>query len=413
MFNKLCIVGVGLIGGSVAKAARANGLAKTIVGYGREQDVVNLQTAKRLGVIDEFYIDSVETVKDADCVLIATPVASIEAIFTQLKPFWSKDTIYTDVGSTKSSVLAAAERVFGVVPQNLVPAHPIAGAEQSGVEAALVDLFFHKRLIITPADNATPKAVQTIKAFWQGQGALVSVMDAQHHDSILAATSHLPHILAFALVDMLGHKDEQTEIFKYAAGGFRDFTRIASSDPTMWVDICKANKQEILPLIEQLSAELAKMHGLLANDDYQQLFSTFAYAKSARQRFLNQFEDPNMTKSITFHIQNGGKLQGEARVPGDKSMSHRSIMLGSLAEGVTHVKGFLEAEDALATLQAFRDMGVEIEGPVNGELTIHGVGKHGLKAPKNDLYLGNSGTSMRLLSGLLAGQPFNSVLTGR
>jgi 3-phosphoshikimate 1-carboxyvinyltransferase len=119
-----------------------------------------------------------------------------------------------------------------------------------------------------------------------------------------------------------------------------------------------------------------------------------------------------MTKSITFHIQNGGRLQGEARVPGDKSMSHRSIMLGSLAEGVTHVKGFLEAEDALATLQAFRDMGVQIEGPVKGELTIHGVGKHGLKAPKNDLYLGNSGTSMRLLSGLLAGQPFNSVLTG-
>jgi 3-phosphoshikimate 1-carboxyvinyltransferase len=119
-----------------------------------------------------------------------------------------------------------------------------------------------------------------------------------------------------------------------------------------------------------------------------------------------------MSKSITFQVQPGGKLQGEARVPGDKSMSHRSIMLGSLAEGVTHVKGFLEAEDALATLQAFRDMGVEIEGPVNGELTIHGVGKHGLKAPKNDLYLGNSGTSMRLLSGLLAGQAFNSVLTG-
>ncbi|MEI6708814.1 MAG: bifunctional prephenate dehydrogenase/3-phosphoshikimate 1-carboxyvinyltransferase [Methylococcales bacterium] len=353
-----------------------------------------------------------EAFKDADCVLIATPVASIEAIFEQLKPFWSKDTIYTDVGSTKGSVLTAAKRVFGVVPDNLIPAHPIAGAEQSGVEAALVDLFFHKRLIITPADNANPQAVQTIKAFWQGQGALVSVMDAQHHDSILAATSHLPHILAFALVDMLGHKDEQTEIFKYAAGGFRDFTRIASSDPTMWVDICKANKQEILPLIEQLSAELAKIHGLLATDDYQQLFSTFAYAKSARQRFLNQFEDPNMTKSITFHIKNGGCLQGEARVPGDKSMSHRSIMLGSLAEGVTHVKGFLEAEDALATLQAFRELGVEIEGPVNGELTIHGVGKHGLKAPKNDLYLGNSGTSMRLLSGLLAGQPFNSVLTG-
>ncbi|MDP3839395.1 MAG: prephenate dehydrogenase/arogenate dehydrogenase family protein, partial [Methylococcales bacterium] len=291
MFNKLCIIGVGLIGGSVAKAARANGLAHHIVGYGREQDVVNLQTAKHLGVIDEFYIDDIKhAVHNADCVLIATPVASIEAIFQQLKPVWSADTIYTDVGSTKVSVLAAAERVFGDIPDNVVPAHPIAGAEQSGVEAALVDLFIHKRLIITPASHTSSEAVQKIKQFWQGFGALVSVMDAQHHDSILAATSHLPHILAFALVDMLGHKDEQTEIFKYAAGGFRDFTRIASSDPTMWKDICAANKQEILPLIEQLRAELAKIHGLLANDDYQQLFSTFAYANSARQRFLNQFE---------------------------------------------------------------------------------------------------------------------------
>ncbi len=321
MFNKLCIIGVGLIGGSVAKAARAQGLAKTIIGYGRDQDLVNLQTAKRLGVIDEFYIESVawvscehveqrtqqnteslsgyaianptyEAIKEADCVVIATPVASIEAIFQQLKPFWSKDTLYTDVGSTKGSVLVAAEQVLGFIPDNLVPAHPIAGAEQSGVEAALVDLFCYKRLIITPTDATSPEAVQKIKQFWQGMGALVSIMDAQHHDSILAATSHLPHILAFALVDMLGHKDEQTEIFKYAAGGFRDFTRIASSDPTMWKDICQANKQEILPLIEQLREELAKIHGLLANDDYQQLFSTFAYAKSARQRFLDQFDKP-------------------------------------------------------------------------------------------------------------------------
>ncbi|MFI3188933.1 MAG: prephenate dehydrogenase/arogenate dehydrogenase family protein, partial [Methylococcales bacterium] len=338
MFNKLCIFGVGLIGGSVAKAARANGLAKTIVGIGRAQDADNLVRAKELGVIDECYIGSPrfknfnnyksfrDSLAHADCVVIATPVASIEDIFKALKDgghwsvkgkknqinYWSDTTIYTDVGSTKGSVIAAAERVFGFVPNNLVPAHPIAGAEQSGVEAALVDLFTNKRLIITPTTTTNSDDVQKIRNFWQGMGAVVSEMDAQHHDSILAATSHLPHILAFALVDMLGHKDEQTEIFKYAAGGFRDFTRIASSDPTMWVDICKANKQEILPLIEQLSAELAKIHGLLARDDYQQLFSTFAYAKSARQRFLNQFEDPNMTKSITFHIKNGGKLQGEA-----------------------------------------------------------------------------------------------------
>ncbi len=150
---------------------------------------------------------------------------------------------------------------------------------------------------------------------------------------------------------------------------------------------------------------------MLDNNESQQLLETFTHAKQARQRFLNQF-DNHMSQSITFNVQPGGSLQGEIRVPGDKSMSHRSIMLGSLAEGITHVTGFLNAEDALATLQAFRAMGVEIEGPKNGNVTIHGVGKHGLKEPKDPLYLGNSGTSMRLLSGLLAGQTFNSVLTG-
>ncbi len=411
MFDQLTIIGVGLIGGSVARAARHFGLCQRIIGYGRSADIQNLEKAKELGVIDDYSLSLEHAVKNADCVLIATPVASLLDIFAALKPYWSQQTIYTDVGSTKGSVVKAAEQVFGTVPTNFVPAHPIAGAEQSGVEAALYDLFLNRRLIITPLENTQPSAVTQVKSLWEGCGSLVSFMDVQHHDAVLAATSHLPHLLAFALVNMLGHKDEQSEIFKYAAGGFRDFTRIASSDPAMWRDICSANKSEIIPLLQQTKAQLDALQQLLEQDDSQQILNLFAYANTARQRFLTQFEG-NMSKSITFQVLPGGKLQGEARVPGDKSMSHRSIMLGSLADGVTHVKGFLEAEDALATLQAFRDMGVEIEGPVDGCLTIHGVGKHGLKAPKNDLYLGNSGTSMRLLSGLLAGQPFNSVLTG-
>ena len=411
MFDRLCIIGVGLIGGSVARAARHYGLCKQIVGYGRQEDKQNLETAKRLGVIDDSYFNIESAVCGADCVVIATPVASLDSIFTALKPYWSESAIYTDVGSTKVSVVNAAQQVFGEVPDNFVPAHPIAGAEQSGVEASFYDLFLNRRLIITPLENTSKEALNKVQSFWERCGSLVSVMDVKHHDSILAATSHLPHILAFALVNMLGHKDEQSEIFKYAAGGFRDFTRIASSDPAMWRDICSANKSEIIPLLQQAREQLDTLQHLLENDESQQLLTIFAYANTARQRFLTQFEG-NMSKSITFQVQPGGLLQGEARVPGDKSMSHRSIMLGSLANGVTHVKGFLEAEDALATLQAFRDMGVEIEGPVNGSLTIHGVGKHGLKAPKNELYLGNSGTSMRLLSGLLAGQPFDSVLTG-
>lgn len=290
MFNRLCIIGVGLIGGSVARAARRHGLARSIVGFGRPQDGNNLETARRLRVIDDFYFDIESALQGADGIVIATPVGAIENILALLMPYWSEEAVYTDVGSTKGSVIAAAERVFGRVPENLVPAHPIAGAEHSGVEASVDDLFQSKRLILTPMEHTQTRALQIVIAFWERMGALVSVMDAGHHDAILAATSHLPHILAFALVDLLGRKDEQTEIFKYAAGGFRDFTRIASSDPTMWLDICSANKDQLIPLIQQLKGELDKIERLLANDDFPQLFETFTYARNARQRFLDQFE---------------------------------------------------------------------------------------------------------------------------
>ncbi len=411
MFNKICIIGIGLIGGSIARAAREHGLSDCIVAYGRKSGLDNLSRAKELGVIDAYYLDIEAAVKDADCVIICTPVGVMQQIFSMLKPFWNEHTVYSDAGSTKASVLAAARSVFTEVPTNFIAAHPIAGAENSGVEASVVDLFDNKRVVLTPIKSSSTDALNKMITFWRRIGAQVTQMEVDHHDAVLAATSHLPHILAFALVDLLGKKDEQVEIFKYAAGGFKDFTRIASSDPTMWVDICMANKQELIPLIQQLQIKLAGMEQMLLDQQSQQIFETFSYANQARQRFLTQL-DNSMSQSITFNVQPGGSLRGEIRVPGDKSMSHRSIMLGSLAEGVTHVTGFLDAEDALATLQAFRAMGVTIEGPKNGEVTIHGVGKHGLQEPKEPLYLGNSGTSMRLLSGLLAGQSFNTVLTG-
>lgn len=290
MFDRLCIIGVGLIGGSVARAARAHGLAQAIVGYGRQQEQQNLENAERLGVIDAYFLDIEEALRGADAVVIAVPVGAIESVLALIKPHWSEHCVYSDVGSTKSNVLAAAERVFGDIPANLVPAHPIAGAENSGVEASLPDLFLRKRLIVTPHAHTDPAALARIQTFWEHIGAIVSTMSAEHHDAILAATSHLPHLLAFALVDMLGRQDEQSEIFKYAAGGFRDFTRIASSDPTMWRDICTANKGQLIPLLHQLRDELDMIERLLADEDSRRLFATFSYAKQARQRFLDQSE---------------------------------------------------------------------------------------------------------------------------
>ncbi|MEQ1622088.1 MAG: prephenate dehydrogenase/arogenate dehydrogenase family protein [Methylococcales bacterium] len=290
-FDRLCIIGVGLIGGSIARAARLQGLSQVIIGFGRQEDLANLQAAKALGVIDDYSLDLAEAVNGADCVVIATPVATIKTILALLQPFWSAQTIYTDVGSTKSSVLDAAEQVFGEIPKNLIPAHPIAGAEQSGVNASVDDLFVGKRLIITPTETSSAKALQAVQGFWEKLGSVVSIMDAKHHDGVLAATSHLPHLLAFALVDMLGRKDEQSDIFKYAAGGFRDFTRIASSDPTMWRDICLANKDELVALLEEFKTQLGTIQNDLQSQDAQQLFQTFSYARNARQRFLDQFED--------------------------------------------------------------------------------------------------------------------------
>jgi prephenate dehydrogenase len=288
MFKKICVIGVGLIGGSIAKAVRANNLAEKIVGFGRLDDIENLQLAKDLNVIDEFYIEIETAILNADCVIIATPVAATQNILKMLKPFWSTQTVYFDVGSTKGNVIAAAEKVFGFVPDNFIPAHPIAGAENSGVQAALVDLFLNKRLILTPVENTNAETLQKTQQFWEKIGALVSIMEVQQHDSVLAATSHLPHILAFGLVDMLGRRDEQEEIFKYAAGGFRDFTRIASSDPTMWTAICEANKTELLPLLEQFKTEITAIQNLIETGDNAKLFELFIYANTARERFLKQ-----------------------------------------------------------------------------------------------------------------------------
>lgn len=290
MFKRLCIIGVGLIGGSIARAARQQGLCEEVVAYGREKNLPNMQLARQLGVIDDFYTEIGVALEHADCVIVATPVGSMQAIFEQIKPYWNADAIYSDAGSTKGSVIDAVQAVFGSVPANFVPAHPIAGAERSGVDASTADLFVNRRLILTPLENTDKQAVEKISLFWERIGSSVSVMSVEHHDTVLAATSHLPHILAFALVGLLGRKDEQREIFKYAAGGFKDFSRIASSDPTMWQDICLANKQEIIPLIQQFQAELHKIEQMLVDDRGEQLFETFTYARNARQRFLDTLE---------------------------------------------------------------------------------------------------------------------------
>lgn len=414
-FKKVAFIGLGLIGSSLARVLRAQGIAQQIVASTRSQST--LAEALRLGVIDQGFVDPAQAATDADLIVLAMPVQATEAVLRAIAPVLQSDTIITDVGSTKGNVVAAAQAVFGAqLPSGFVPAHPIAGAERSGVAAGHAQLFAHHKVIVTPLPSTDPIAVQRVVQLWQAAQADVLSMTVAQHDEILAQTSHLPHLLAFNLIEQLASNHHNLEIFRFAAGGLRDFTRIAASDPLMWHDIFLANRDSILLALDAFETQLATLRGLIEQRDSEPLIGMLTRAQAARQHFGHMLaKTPYMeTNPVTqqFLLSAGGALNGTLTIPGDKSISHRSIMFGALAEGVTHVTGFLEGEDALATLQAFRDMGVVIEGPKNGEVTIHGVGLHGLKQPVGALYMGNSGTTTRLLSGILAAQAFDTVMTG-
>ena len=280
LIKRLCIIGVGLIGGSLAQALRQAGAVGEIVGAGRGED--NLRAALRLGVVDRYEMDLIRAVTDASVIVIAVPLGAMEPVLRRIVPHLSPDTVITDVGSAKSCVVADVERVYGAIPPNFVPGHPIAGTEKSGVEAAFPTLFQQRRVILTPLAETDPAAYRLIRRMWELTGAEVVDMGVRHHDEVLAATSHLPHILAYSLVDTLARLDDRAEIFRYAAGGFRDFTRIASSDPQMWHDICVANREQVLEMIALFSADLAQLAEAIRSDDRAALLAAFQRAKRAR-----------------------------------------------------------------------------------------------------------------------------------
>jgi prephenate dehydrogenase len=283
--QRLAIIGVGLIGGSLARALRQAGAVGEVVGCGRDSS--HLQRAREMGVVDRWDTDPAAAVQGADVVVLATPVGAMAALFGAIHPALSAQAVVTDVGSTKLSVIAAAQAVFGRCPANFVPGHPIAGTEKTGVEASVADLFRGRRVILTPVADTDPAATARVKALWQLAGAQVSEMSAQHHDHVLAATSHLPHVLAYALVDQLASMDDRMEIFAYAAGGFRDFTRIASSSPEMWRDIACANREALVAVLDGYLDNLRQLREAIARNDGESLLAAFRRAKQARDRLID------------------------------------------------------------------------------------------------------------------------------
>jgi prephenate dehydrogenase len=284
-FGKTAVIGVGLIGGSFGLALKASGLCGRVIGAGRS--AANLELAVARGAIDAFETGAAAAVRDADLVLVASPVAQFERIFLEIGPALKSDALVMDAGSTKRNVVAAARKGLGDRIARFVPAHPIAGAESSGAGAASAELFRGRRLVLTPLNENRNEDVETISGLWTALGARVSLMTPEEHDDVFAAVSHLPHLLAYALVGDIAARADAAQLFGYAAGGFRDFTRIASSHPEMWRDICMANGDRLLREVSLYEKKLREVGDMLQRKDAAALEKLFTDARAARERWLN------------------------------------------------------------------------------------------------------------------------------
>ncbi len=282
----MLVVGVGLIGGSFAMALKRAGAVERVIGYGRSRG--NLERARQLGVIDELCESPVAGAAQADLVFLGVPVGAMAPVFEAIAPVLGANTVVTDGGSTKSRLLAEARASLGPAFGRFVPGHPIAGSERSGVEAATADLYRDHKVLLTPAADTDVDAVQLVRAAWTASGATVEIMDAEDHDRILGRTSHLPHMLAYGLVDYIAGCEDAERCFELAAGGFLDFTRIASSDPVMWRDICLDNRDQLARSLQQYIEKLEDMRQSVLQADASGLQTLFARARESRNRVLDR-----------------------------------------------------------------------------------------------------------------------------
>jgi prephenate dehydrogenase len=288
MFNRVVIIGAGLIGGSFALALKQAGAARHVVGLGRSQEA--MARALELGIIDEIATNPADAMRGAELVLIAAPVAQTAAILASLLPHLEAHTIVTDAGSTKSDVVAAARAVFKERIKQFVPGHPIAGSEANGPDAATANLYRGKKTVLTPLPENLDADVEKVAAAWRACGAIIHRLTAEEHDQVFAAVSHLPHLLAFALVDDIAAKPHADQLFRYAASGFRDFTRIAGSSPEMWRDISLANRDALIKELDAYLAQLTNVRAMLAAGDGAALESMYANAQRARCAWIEAIE---------------------------------------------------------------------------------------------------------------------------
>lgn len=288
MFKKISIFGVGLIGGSFALALKRAAAVDEVVGVGRRMET--LERARKLGIIDQACSSVEDAVTGADLILVAAPVAQTETILASIAPHLRPGTVVTDAGSTKSDVVEAARKALGPKIAQFVPGHPIAGREQNGPDAAIVDLYAGKKAVLTPLPENSAEDVEKVASAWKHCGAIIHRLSAEEHDKVFAAVSHLPHLLAYALVDDIAHKPHAGLLFQYAASGFRDFTRIAGSSPEMWRDITLANQPALLSELDSYLEQLAALRALLAERNGSAIEAIYANAQRARHQWITTIE---------------------------------------------------------------------------------------------------------------------------
>lgn len=403
--RRLGIVGVGLLGGSLGLVARRDGLADEVVGVGRTRQ--NLDVALERGCIDRAST-SIDALAGADLVVIATPIGALAAAAGAVAPHLAEGAIVTDVGSSKASVVRDCTVALGGAGR-FVGSHPIAGMETSGASAARLDLFRGARCVVTPVADTDPGALASVKELWTALGMDVAEMSPEQHDRVLALTSHLPHVAAWALARAVeGGRSGEVDPLEFFGPSLRDMTRIAGASVEMWRDILLANRDAVLEQIDVLRARVDDLAAAVDASDGGALEAFLQQAADLRRDLMAR--DTGAPAGVE-EVAAARSLRGRVDLPGDKSIGHRALILGALANGTTRIDGLSQGEDNASTRSVLEALGVETcrEG---SRVWIEGRGFDGLRAPAAVLDCGNSGTTIRLMCGVLAGRPFEATLDG-
>lgn len=382
------IVGLGLIGGSIARGLASTGSCRRILAVGRDE--TPLQTAVLDGSIHAWSTDLATLAPEADLIMITVPTLAVRGVLQELAELVDDHVIITDAASVKGKVVADARQILAGSIARFVPGHPIAGSEQSGYQASRADLYKGRKVILTPMPDNDTSAVRTVMSLWQHLGAEVRAMSVDRHDTVLAGTSHLPHLLAYTLVntlvDSISEPDRVQQVFDYAAGGFADFSRIASSDPRMWRDIFLANTQATVDVLDSYIAALQQMRTLLLRADGSTMEAEFCRAKQVRDDFIHRFRSGitsaetgaapaplNATTERSVLVGRPGfSLQGDYRPPAEPRAACAALQSAALRAGVTQIGGVPEDAVTLAYIQRMRDNGVPIIGPEAGRVSVYG-----------------------------------------